>query len=430
MSEPITAPTNISEGGGPAIEPPSIGGPAKPFEGLDGKRYESTAMPAGKPRQTRRRAPAAAGLTPTDAPQEAAAQVGAQPVQQPTQEADQELPRPTGLEALRHPGESDADFYPRIHQEDRARIRNLERSHDDQRGRAEQALREAAAEIQRLRSLVEPVVTRQAQEDQQRQQEEAMARIPNRETQRDEYNTLLNETILQRQLAWEAEQRRLQAEALQQNQQREEQDRLEAYLADRDEGIQTEMSEAMQADPGLAQIVQSHLALTAYQLRAYDPEATDEEIESVVYLTHLREMVEAKNRGMPIADYYRQQALLIQQTAAAFTGQAPANGNGAQPAVQPPTQAASAQTSRPSAQDSPAVGSPTGARVAREAARSATASGGPGRPGGAPGGVDIPTRAFKSEDEYVKAGLRGQFSEDWIQHALGKPSGEGRGRRR
>jgi len=432
MSEPIATPANISEGSGPPVEPPAIGGKGqeKPFEGMDGKSYQGSQMPAGKPRAPRRRA--AAGLTPTEAPDASreSPQVGAAPAQEAKPAAGQEPEpqpgRPTGLEALRHPGESDADFYPRIHQEDRARIRNMERAQEQKEQRFEAALRQAVGEIQRLSGLVQPVVTRQQQEDQRVQQEEMLSRIPDREMQRDEYNTLLAEATLQRQLAWENEQRALREQQAETAKQQAEQNRLEAYLADRDEGIQRELSEATGADATLAQQVHAHLNLTAFHLSQLDPKVTgiytEDDLEEATYMVHLNEMIEAKRRGVSVADYYREQARVIKEASAMFGGQV-GNGNGQQPVQAPAGQPAQA--------DSPQLGSPTAARVAREAQRTQTASGGPGRPGGGvPGEMNLPTRMYQNEDDYVRAGLRNEFDENWVREALGKPAGERASRRR
>lgn len=410
MSEPVTTATATESGGGPDIQPPSIGGATQPFEGLDGKRYEGPPPPAAEPRPRRRRAaPAESSLTPSDAPPVGSSAPQAPPVQQEPQ-------RPTGLEALRRPGESDAEFYPRLHQEDRARIQNFQREQAERDRRAEGALREAAAEIQRLRSLVEPVVTRQAQQEELRQREELMAQIPDPEAgpeERERYNTMVLQALLQRQQAMEQQILQNRQADQQQALTREQQERLEAHIAERDESIQAEMSAALSADPVLAQQVHAHLRLTAHQFQQYDPTASPEEIEELVYLTHLGEMVDARERGMAPADYYRQQAMLIQQTAQTF---------GMQMAPQAPMQ-------QPSPQQQMA-GSPTAAQVAREATRAGTATGGPGRPGGAPGGENLPTRTYATEDEYLRAGLRKEFDEDWIRLSLGRPAGEGGRRRR
>lgn len=418
MSEPTSTATAVESGGGPPVEPPSIGGSGRetPFEGLDGKSYEGRPMPAGKPRSTRRRA--APGLTPTEAPD--ALQESAKPAGAPAPgQAPEPAARPTGLEALRRPGESDAEFYPRIHSEDRGRIQRIEREHQQLYSRSEAALREATAEIQRLRGLVEPMATRQQKEDERQRKEEEMARIPDRSDP--EYLTLTAEAILQRQLAWEQEQRDLREQETKQAAERREQDELESYLADRDEGIQREIQEANAADPAFRQQLVAHLRLTERNVRQHDPNASDEEVEQAVYLLHLSEMVQAKKMGLSIAEYYAEQARQIREAAAMFGG-APANGNGHQPAAPAP--------STPAA-EAPAIGSPTAARVAREAGRSAVASGGPGRPGGAtPGETRLPTQVYQSEDEYVRAGLRGQFDESWVKNALGKPVGERGSRRR
>jgi hypothetical protein len=410
MSEPVTTATATESSGGPDIQPPSIGGATQPFEGLDGKRYEPSPPPAAEPRVRRRRAaPAEAALAPSDAPP-----AGAQPPAGPTQPEPQ---RPTGLEALRRPGEPDAEFYPRIHLEDRARIQRFQREDEERSRRTEGALRDAAAEIHRLRSIVEPVVTRQAQQEELRQREELMAQIPDPEAgpeERERYNTLVLQTLFQRQLAMEQQLAQNRQTDQQQAASREQQESLEAFIAERDESIQSEMSAALSADPVLAQQVQAHLQLTATQFRHFDPTATEEDIEELVYLTHLGEMVDAKARGLSPADYYRQQAYLIQQTAQTF---------GMQMAPQAPAQQFAPQQQ--------VAGSPTAAQVAREATRAGTATGGPGRPGGAPGGDNAPSRVYKTEDEYLKAGLRKEFDEDWIRLSLGRPAGEGgrRGRR-
>lgn len=439
MSEP-NAPTSsaVTESGGPPIEPPAIGGTGqeKPFEGLDGKKYAGSQMPPGKPKQPRRRAaPPAGALTPTD-PATQSPQIGAAPAKQTAAAPGEEPPpaqeKKTGLEALRHPGESDAEFYPRIHQEDRARIHNLTRSQEQQEQRFETALRQAVAEIQRLSSLVQPVVTRQAEEDHRRQQEEAFSRLPDRETQRDEYNTLVAETALQQLLRMQEEQRQTQAKAQQEAQQREQMEQAEAYFADRDEAIRDELNATREQDPEFDRQLMAHLELTAYQLRQYDPTMSDEEIEALTYMSHLSEMVEAKKRNQTIGDFYREQWQWIRQNAPVFMAQ-PANGNGAAPPELPLTAAAPPAPQPPlaAAHESPSVGSPTAARVAREAARTQTASGGPGRPGGVtPGEVAMPTRMYRDEDSYVRAGLRGEFDEDWVRQALGKPAGERSGRRR
>jgi hypothetical protein len=414
MSEPVTTTATVTEsGGGPDIQPPSIGGAAKPFEGMDGKRYEpAPPPPAAEPRPRRRRAAPAESLAPTDAPPAGPVPATAAPATQP--QASPQDSRP-GLEALRHPGESDADFYPRIHQEDRARIQRFQRENEERSRQAEGALREAAAEIHRLRSLVEPVVNRQVQQEELRQREELMSQIPDPEAgpeERERYNTMVLQALLQRQQAMEAQLQNNRTQDQQQAIERQQQDSLEAFIADRDESIGREMNAAFSADPALAHQVQAHLQLTAHQFRQYDPSATEEEIEELVYLTHLDEMVQARARGMSPADYYRQQAMLIQQTARTF---------GMQPAPQQVQQ-------QPA--PAPQNGSPTAAQVAREATRAGTATGGPGRPGGAPGGENLPTRVYKTEDEYLRAGLRKEFDEDWIRLSLGRPAGEGGGRRR
>lgn len=409
MSEPITT-ANATEGGGPPIEPPSIGGASKPFEGLDGKVYTGAPPPPSKPRATRRRTSPepGEGLTPADGPAEAgkAAQTASAP-EAPTAEP------PKGLEALRRPGEPDEQFYPRIHQEDRARIQRLQREQEARDQRTETALREAMQEIHRLRAMAEPVFTRQAEEEARRQREELMSQIPDPDAgpeERERYNTMMLQAVLQRQLQAEREAVQRQQLEAQQAAERQQHQQLEAHIADRDEEIQREMAAAVAADPSLAHQIQAHLQLTAHQYRQYDPTASEEEIEQLVYLTHLGEMVDAKARGMSPADYYREQARLLQQTAQAF---------GMQPAPASP----------PSQQHAPMVGSPTAAQVAREATRSGTASGGPGRPAGIPGQPNLPTQVFKSEDEYLKAGLRKEFDENWVRDALGKPAEGGRRRR-
>lgn len=439
MSEPGASTSSVvTESGGPPIEPPAIGGTGqeKPFEGLDGKKYVGSQMPPGKPKQPRRRAaPPAGALTPTD-PATQSPQIGAASAKQTTAAPGEEPPpaqeKRTGLEALRHPGESDADFYPRIHQEDRARIHNLTRSQEQQEQRFETALRQAVAEIQRLSSLVQPVVTRQAEEDHRRQQEEAFSRLPDRETQRDEYNTLVAETALQQLLRMQEEQRQAQTRAQQEAQQREQAEQAEAYFADRDDAIMDEINEVRARDPEFSRRLDAHIQLSARQLRHFDPTLTEEEVEWGAFLTHLSEMVKAKEAGIALEDYYRDQWRWISENAPIFVGTAP-NGNGAAPPELPLTAAAPPAPQPPpaAAQESPSVGSPTAARVAREAARTQTASGGPGRPGGAtPGEPNLPTRMYKSEDEYVRAGLRNEFDEDWVRQALGKPAGERSGRRR
>jgi len=409
MSEPVTTAT-ATESGGPAIEPPSIGGAAQPFEGLDGKRYEGP-PPAAAPRVTRRRrvAPAAdEGLTPADGPPTSAA-----PTPTPATPAAPQDTRP-GVEALRHPGEDDRSFFERIHQEDRVRIQAAQRQQQELTERSERALREAAAEIQRLRTLVEPVARRQAEQEELRQREELMSQIPDPEAgpeERERYNTLVLQAILQRQREMEQQVQRDRQSDQQKAQERQQMDSLESYLADRDESIQAQMAQARAADPALGQMVDAHLQLTAEQFRRYDPTASAEDIEELVYLTHLDEMVQAYARGISPADYYRQQWAMIQQTAQTF-GMQPV-----QAPVGPP----------PSA---PQMGSPTAASVAREAIRSGTATGGPGRPGGQPGDLNLPTRIYASEDQYIAAGLKNQFDENWIQKTLGKPVGENGGRRR
>lgn len=411
MSEPVTT-TTATESGGPDIQPPSIGGATQPFEGIDGKRYEGPPPPAAEPRARRRRAAPAESLTPADAPPAGAASpqapAAATPAGAPPQEA-----RP-GVEALRHPGEDDKSFFDRIHQEDRVRIQTYQRQQEEQSRRSEAALREAAAEIQRLRALVEPIATRQNQEEERRRNEELMSQIPDPEAgpeERERYNTMVLQALLQRQQALEAQLQNNRTQDQQQAAERQQQEGLEAYIADRDESIGREMAAARAADPALGHMVDAHLQLTAHQFRQYDPGASDEEIEELVYLTHLDEMVQARARGMSPADYYRQQAFLIQQTAQTF---------GMQPAPQ------QVQQQPPVPQN----GSPTAAMVAREATRAGTATGGPGRPGGAPGGENLPTRVYKTEDEYLKAGLRKEFDEDWIRLSLGRPAEGGRRGRR
>lgn len=430
MSEPTAGAATVTEGGGPPIEAPSIGGKGPEFEGLDGKSYTTTPPPAGKPRQARRRPLPGAAPGESADPTRETPSIGAVPA---AEEGKPQPPaptpaEPTGLEALRRPGESDAEFYPRLHQEDRARIQRLQGERDGLSQRAEQALQRASAEIQRLNGQLEPLLRAHYQREQeaaQRAQQEVLARLPDPEAEPERYRTLLAEETLRRQLLWEEQQREQATTAQQQAVQRQQQEELEAHLADRDSAIQYEMQQAIAADPSLGEDLYNHLQLTAEQVRAYDPNASDEDVQQAVYLMHLSELAQARTRGESLGDYIRQQGQLIRRMAAAYSG-APGNGNGHHP-------------QQPVAQQQPApeptqMASPTAARVAREASRSnaaapISASGGPGRPPGAPGEGLLPTRAYQTEEEYVRAGLRNEFGENWIRDSLGKPvSGSGRRR--
>jgi len=219
------------------------------------------------------------------------------------------------------------------------------------------------------------------------------------------------QAILQRQQEMEQQAERERQTEQRKALERQQMDHLEAYVADRDESIQAQMAAARAADPEFNRMVDLHLQLTADQFARFDPTASIEQIEMLTFMTHLEELALARERGISPVDYYRQQWEMLRQMGQSFGMQ--------------PFQAPGVPT--PSA---PQMGSPTAASVAREAIRSGTAAGGPGRPGGQPGGENRPTQIYRSEDAYLRAGLRKEFDENWIQNSLGRPAGDGAGRRR
>lgn len=386
MGEPISE-GMIHEGGAP---PP---GPEAPdaFEGLDGSTVEKT-KPVVRPRNARR--------TPSepDGPPAAAS-------------ASPEPPAPAEAPARRgqRPGESEQEFFDRQAREQTARAIRAEENASIAR---EQGM-QAASEIQRLNSMLEPLLRREWERAQLEERRQQMAAIPDPEQEPEAHNRYLLEqnirlTLEERQTR-EAER---QAAAEWHEQQEAERQRVEA-LNHVDGGWGQEM-QSLPADPEAEKAYQTFLYGSVNALRSTYPNATEEQIQELAWGSNVILNRELFHNGIRMADYYKHQVSMMRQAIqlydTGFNGSAPAQPQAATAAgAQPPTV-------RP--------GSPTAARVAAEAqrarqAQAVSAGGSPGRAGGMPG-ESLNPALFETDDDYVNAALQGEFNTENFIRTLGR----------
>jgi hypothetical protein len=389
VSEPVASVANLDpaetvhEGGG---APSTTAAPPKEtvrFTGLDGDvvEMEKPKRGPGRPRGPAKAKPESEAAAATEA---TAAPTQEPPAQEPAKPPADDIPVPPELAQFRRRGEPAADFYARYSREQHARALKAEQRNDA-----------ILAEMAEMKQMLVPVYKAQwaaAKEAERQRQEEAMAAVPDREADPEAYRTALAEETLRRQLEWERKSEAEKAAALEERRQQEEVQRHLDSIAERDEGIAQERLQAI-ADPEVDRALQADLFRISQDWIAIFPNATDVQLEELTMGTHMQALIQVRDLGIPIADYYKHQAAGLQRAAALLMPQpepaAPAgNGNG-----------------KP-----PATGSVVGAAVAKEATRAREAqalSGGgtPGRAGGIPGQVVNPLD-FADDWQYAEFMMR------------------------
>lgn len=385
--EPI-AESTIHEGGAPPEAPEA----PDSFESLDGSLVEKT-KPTPRPRRSKPVAEPGAEEPPSQ-PAEAKPEGQAQPQ----------------LRRGQRPGESEPDYWDRMAREQTARAIRAEETASIAR---EQGM-QAAQEIQRLNSMLEPLLRREWERARLEEERQRMAAIPDREAQPEQYAAYQAEEAVrliqeeralrdQERLAWQQQQ-----EEMRQAQERQ------AQLGGLD-GSWGQEIQALAADPEADRAYQAFLYSSVNSLRNTYPDASDEQIQELAWGSNVILNRELKHSGIPLADYYRSQLNMMRQTLQLYE-----TGFGA--AGQPPAAPAMTVAGTPKPIVKP--GSPTAARVAAEAqraraAQAVSAGGSPGRAGGMPG-ESLNPALFETDDDYVTAALAGEFDTNRFIQTLGR----------
>lgn len=391
--EPI-AESTIHEGGAPPEAPEA----PDSFESLDGSLVEKT-KPTPRPRRSKPVAEPGAEEPP------------AQPVQ--PAEAKPEGQAQPQLRRGQRPGESEPDYWDRMAREQTARAIRAEETASIAR---EQGM-QAAAEIQRLNSMLEPLLRREWERARLEEERQRMAAIPDREAQPEQYAAYQAEEAVrliqeeralreQERLSWQQQQ-----EEMRQAQERQ------AQLGGLD-GSWGQEIQALANDPEGDRAYQAFLYSSVNSLRNTYPNATDEEIQELAWGSNVILNRELKHSGIPLADYYKSQVNMMRQTLQLYE-----NGfGGAQPPAPPPAPRSTTVAGTPQPTVKP--GSPTAAKVAAEAqraraAQAVSAGGSPGRAGGMPG-ESLNPALFETDDDYVTAALAGEFDTNRFIQTLGR----------
>jgi hypothetical protein len=274
---------------------------------------------------------------------------------------------------------------------------------------AKEAAQRAEAQVSNLNTILQPFLRAFHQQQQALAQQEAMARVPDREADPDAYRTWLIEQDIQRRMAVDQ-----QAAQQQQAWQQAQQEHAQAHqMLDVDERALAELENAVSTDQELAAAYSFVTNNGFRQAERLFPGEPPEKIQEFVQLAQQRDMRMYAQMGYSPVDAIK----ATYRDALELAGYSPAQASAEAAQVAPTVTAPAPQK--------PTIGSPTAARIERESAAGraravvSPAPGGSGAPTG--DGIDITTMDEDALAEFaLMSPQNAEYLSKRIQQTYGK----------